>query len=172
MRIGIWTMLKKRRSHRLQNFDYSSANSYFITICVLNMECKLGTIKNGIMGFSETGNASCILLQEICEARKNVILDEFIIMPNHIHAIIDINNGKYNPENINKFSRPVPNSVSMIINHFKGSVKKWCINHHLHFELQGRYHDHIIRNREEYWAIKNYIIQNPRKWQMDKFYQL
>jgi putative transposase len=58
----------------------------------------------------------------------------------------------------------------MIINSAKGATTKWCkANNHPEFDWQDRFHDHVIRNEREYWAIKNYIINNPRNWAKDKF---
>lgn len=160
--------MQKRKHIRLRNFDYSSANAYFITICVKNFECHFGEIKNGIMGFSEIGNVAACSLQEITERRSSTILDEFIIMPNHVHCIIEIKNN-FSSDNPNKYGRPVKGSVSVMINQYKGSVKKWCNqNGHECFQWQGRFYDHVIRDNKEYCAIKNYIINNPANWNKDK----
>ena len=115
-----------RKHMRLGNFDYSSANAYFITICVKNFECRFGEIRNGIVGLSDAGNTAACYLQEIPEKRVNVILDEFIVMPNHAHCILEIQHRQFLPENRNQFAKPVANSVSIIINQYKGAVKKWC----------------------------------------------
>lgn len=162
--------MPKRKHIRLRHFDYSSANAYFITICVKNFECRFGEIKNGIMRFSEIGNIAACRLQEIPEKRSSVVLDEFIVMPNHVHCIIEIKNRSFSSENFNQYGKPVTDSVSIIINQYKGSVKKWCNeNEHPDFEWQGRFYDHVIRNNEEHWAIKNYIVSNPENWHNDQF---
>ena len=127
-----------------------------------------GEIKNGIIGFSEVGNAAACCLQEIPEKRAHVILDEFIVMPNHIHCILEVKDQFFHWENSNQYGKPVAGSVSVIINQYKGAVTKWCNkNNFLEFEWQGRFYDRVIRNNEEYWAIKNYIINNPENWQQD-----
>ena len=122
------------------------------------------------MGFSEIGNVAAVYLQQIQEKRTQVIVDEFIVMPNHVHCILDINFRPYNLENHNQFAKPVADSISVIVNRYKGAVKKWCNeNGFKNFEWQGRFHDHVIRNNDEYWAVKNYIINNPGKWYKDIF---
>lgn len=163
-------MFRQRKHIRLREFDYSSANAYFITVCVAHCECLLGKIKNGICGLSDIGAEAAVRLQNIPELYTDVILDEFIIMPNHLHAllIIDRHSGPWQP---NAFSKPISESVSMHINHFKGAVKKWCNNNGWpEFSWQSKFYDHVIRNEQEYWAIKNYIINNPCNWKDDRFY--
>jgi putative transposase len=160
--------MRGRKYIRLRDFDYSSANAYFITICTENFYCYFGEIRNGIMGYSEIGNVASCYLEAIPPIRRNVVLDEFIVMPNHVHCIIEIKGESFSLENRNRYSKPVSGSVSVIINQYKGSVKKWCNeNGFTDFEWQGRFYDHVIRDNEEYWAIKNYIISNPSNWSKD-----
>jgi putative transposase len=72
----------------------------------------------------------------------------------------------------NEFGKPIKGSVSVIINQFKSSVKRWCNkNNHSHFEWQSRFHEHFIRNDEEYSRIRDYIYSNPSKWEIDMFYK-
>lgn len=158
-------MKQMGKSIRLKNFDYSSSNSYFITISTRNKEKHFGEIRNGIMGLSAIGNTAAIYLQKIPEIRTNVLLDEFTVMPDHIHCILELLNAKSSKENRNKFGKPISNSISMIINRYKGAVKKWCDGNNFEcFEWQDKFYDHIIRNSEDHWTIKNYIINNPKAW--------
>ncbi|HQY51313.1 MAG TPA: transposase, partial [Ignavibacteria bacterium] len=72
-------------------------------------------------------------------------------------------------QSTNKFGKLNKNSVSVIINQFKSSVKRWCNkNGHENFKWQPRFHDHIIRNEGEHKRIKQYIIDNPSNWKEDK----
>jgi REP element-mobilizing transposase RayT len=162
-------MVHQRKHIRLREFDYSSPNAYFITVCVKNFEPLLGWVKNGICGLSEIGNDVALRLQTIPVLNPNIILDEFIVMPNHFHAILIItkNDGNYIG---NQFQKPRSGSVSIIINAVKGATSKWCRLHNYKFEWQPKFHDHVIRNAEEYQVIKNYISNNPSNWQTDKFY--
>jgi putative transposase len=165
--------MSERKQRRLSGFDYSSAKAYFITACVKYRRHLFGEVRNGIMGLSDIGNAASVLLQQIPFERSNVILDEFMIMPNHIHCIIDITRKNSVPYQFNKFSKPVCDSVSMIVNHYKGGVTKWCKrNSFYEFQWQGRFHDHIIRNEEEHLRIKDYIRNNPRNWRDDRFFEV
>ena len=155
-----------RKKHiRLEKYDYSSPNSYYITICTKNKQKFLGQIRNGIVGLSEIGNNAAVYLQKIPEIRPHIILDEFIVMPDHIHCILIIKNSLSTIKQYNEFGKPVPNSISIIINRYKGAVKNWCNNNgHEYFQWQDNFYEHIIRNSEDYWTIKNYIINNPITW--------
>ena len=90
-------------------------------------------------------------------------------MPNHLHCIIEIKERDFSFENSNQYARPMAGSISVIMNQYKGAVKKWCNNNgYVDFEWQGSFYDHVIRNNNEYWAIKNYIVNNPSNWYRDK----
>ena len=122
------------------------------------------------MGYSVIGNEAACRLQKIPEKRTGVLLDEFIIMPNHVHCIIDIKQKPFSSEVFNQYAKPTANSVSIIVNQYKGEVKKWCNGNGFgNFQWQARFYDHVIRDNKEYWAIKNYIINNPKKWHNDQF---
>jgi hypothetical protein len=70
-----------------------------------------------------------------------------------------------------RFGKPIAGSVSVIINQFKASLKRWCNQHgHGYFQWQSRFYDHIIRNEESCQNIVNYMINNPKKWEQDKFH--
>lgn len=163
-------MLQQRKHIRLHNFDYSSPNAYFITVCVKYFQPLLGGIRNGICGLSEIGCEAAVNLQTIPEHYPHASLDEFIIMPNHLHCILFIHHC-HHAHTGNDFGKTVAGSVSTIISHVKGAVTKWCRESKTYFQWQPRFYDHVIRNEKEYWAIKNYIINNPRNWKDDRFYQ-
>jgi putative transposase len=96
-------MHKKRKNTRLRKFDYSSEHQHFITICTYNRECLFGRLENSEMILSEIGNIANLYWTEIPDHFPHVILDEFIVMPNHIHGIIKLNysnGGKSHNENI------------------------------------------------------------------------
>lgn len=163
-------MLQQRKHIRLRDFDYSSPNAYFITVCVRYFEPLLGTIKSGICGLSEIGNETALNLQNVPVHYPDAVLDEVIVMPNHWHCILIINQSHHS-YTANKFANTVAGSVSTIVGHVKGAVTKWCKDRNVYFKWQPRFYDHIIRNAEEYWAIKSYIINNPGNWKDDCLYQ-
>jgi REP element-mobilizing transposase RayT len=163
-------MYYQRKHIRLRDFDYSLPNAYFITICVKDVECLLGEIRGGVMGLSAIGNEAVCALQKIPELRPHTELDEFIIMPNHLHFVLVLNQKDNLQYKVNTYGQPVVGSISVIVNQFKGVVKKWCnANSYHHFEWQSRFYDHVIRDQKSYDNICNYISANPRNWKEDKY---
>lgn len=173
-------------SARLQNWDYGNNAAYFVTICTQNREHYFGDITNGIVQLSEIGDMANKYWLEIPEHFPFVKLEEFVIMPNHVHGIIIINkpdDGKSNDE------RPVetpnwgvstttmaskkwkPGSLGVIMNQYKRICTINARKIHADFAWQSRFHDHIIRNDESFYNISNYIKNNPAKWTDDKFYE-
>ncbi len=156
------------KSIRLPDWDYGSDGAYFITICVKNMECVLGEIKNGEMQFSSIGKMVQKYWYEIPQHFENIQLDEFVVMPNHIHGIVVICNERYvycrdainrvstgndkcNVGGITKHHNPMlSKSLSTIVRWYKGRCK-FEINqmqNKIFFQWQSRFHERIIRNNK------------------------
>jgi len=158
--------------------DYSLPNHYFITICTNKRKMFFGSIKEGQIYLNQIGQSAVKMWLEIPKKFNNVILDEFIIMPNHIHGIIEIisYNCRDAPRRVstpyvplNKFGPLKKNSLSSIINHFKGNVKRWCNKNGFDYFLwQPLFYDHVIRNYDSLENIRNYIINNPYNWERDR----
>jgi len=160
-----------RRSVRLRGYDYSQEGIYFITVCVKNMVCSFGDVQDGKMVLNETGKLAEQFLLDMNRHFPVALIEEFIVMPNHIHLILILNREGERPEpTVSQFGQPVGGSVSVIIDQYKSSVKRWCNNNgHSNFEWQTRFYDHIIRNEMSHQRIVEYIRQNPQKWDNDKF---
>ncbi|MFA4834052.1 MAG: transposase [Patescibacteria group bacterium] len=178
---------KNRKLNRLKDYNYAQDGWYFVTICAKNREYFFGKIINGEMRLSKIGKTAEKFWQEIVIHFPDVKLDEFIIMPNHIHGIIIIENpvavGNKNVGNKNFCSLPNRNnnycsprwqtrwarSLSSVIRGFKIGVKKWCgENDYEHFAWQKSFYDHIIRHEKSLNKIREYIINNPLKWELDR----
>jgi len=159
------TNLPRRKTIRLKHYDYSQAGYYFITICTENRKMLLWSdvgATNGRQSLTEAGELIETALRNIETIYFNVFLDEYVIMPNHIHFILVIGNCIDN-------GRPmVAPTVSQIIQQFKGYVTKKC--RQKGFSWQKSYYEHIIRNEQELQKIRQYIIDNPAKWQEDEYY--
>jgi putative transposase len=82
--------IRHRHSIRLKDYDYSQAGAYFITICTLQRECLFGDITDGEMRLNELGKVVLDCWSAMVEHFSNVQLDEFIVMPNHFHGILQI----------------------------------------------------------------------------------
>ena len=179
------------QSTRLQNWDYRWSAAYFITICTQNRECYFGRIDDETMILSPIGTIADVLWHELKFHAKNIELDAFVVMPNHIHGIIVLN-GDNNENGIavdtghalylqhhnqlknsigqQRFQNIGKNSVSSIIGSYKSAVAKHANRLGFDFKWQSLFHDHIIRNEESFKRIQSYIIQNPANWTEDKFH--
>ncbi len=172
-------------SARASWWNYGDVAGYFITICTKNRAHYFGEIgmptEIGQIVESEWMKTPTI------RPDMNLDLDEFVVMPNHFHAIIWIGENEYNAGGhvvetrciaslqsvpsvpINKFG-PQSKNLASILRGFKSAVTTFATKNKIEFEWQERYHDHIIRDEESYQKIKNYIINNPSNWTTDKFY--
>ena len=133
------------------------------------MKCHFGEIVDGVFQPSPMGKQATKFWMEIPNHFLMVELDEFIIMPNHIHAIIGVRTrhvvSPQAPQRKNQFGKPISGSISIIIGQFKSALTRWCrSNDYEQFGWQRRFHDHIIRNDESFERIKEYIENNPANW--------
>ena len=140
-----------RKSNRLKNYDYSSNGIYFITVCVKNMERLFGNVdmENNMVVLNDDGKRVDFYIQKIDE------VDNYIIMPNHIHFIICLDKDRNNK------------SIQRIISGFKRAVSM----DFGYSPWQKSFHDHIIKSDEEYANIWNYVENNANKWKDDCFYR-
>jgi len=165
--------MHQRRSIRLKAYDYSQAGAYFVTICTKDRECLFGDIVDEKMCINEIGEIVQAEWLRTAKIRPNVSLDEFIIMPNHLHGIIMINDGRgvlqYAPTE-SPFRSP-SQTIGAIIRGFKSATTKQ-INKYTNTPgkpvWQRNYYDRIIRDEDELNRIREYIIYNPAKWAEDK----
>lgn len=170
-------MLKKykdKKQYRYKNYDYTQNGFYFVTICTKDKKMFFGEIENGKIELSDVGLIAEKFWLKIPSHFLFVKLHEFVVMPDHMHGIIEINNGRNAPRR-DPTNNPigihplVKNSLSSIINHFKGNVKRYCNkNNFQYFIWQPRFHDRIIRNEKELEGASQYIIDNPTKWELEK----
>ncbi|MBE6926461.1 MAG: hypothetical protein E7461_06420 [Ruminococcaceae bacterium] len=160
------TELSKRKPNRLPNFDYSTPGAYFITVCTKNRKCILWNNVGASIARPHNIPLSAygkIVNQAICNIPLHypaVTVDNYTIMPNHIHLLLQINT--------DADGRPmVAPTISTIVQQMKGIVTKqvgesiW----------QKLFHDHIIRGEKDYLKIWEYIENNPAKWKEDCFYK-
>ena len=182
-------------SPRLPNWNYSSPGIYFITICTLNHGNYFGKIIENKMVLSSCGQITHDELINTIQIRKNISIDPWVIMPNHIHLLITIHkhtvetprwdvSTEYNivstyknnvstnihhPEIAIKNRRP--NSIGSIINQFKSVSTKRIRAMGKFFAWQSRFHDEIIKDEKQLIIVKQYIQNNVANWEEDKFYR-
>jgi len=136
-------------------------------------ECSLGKIIDSEMCLNEIGKVEKKCWEKIPFHFMNLELDEFVIMPNHLHGIIIINNPIVGVQNFeplqNKYQHIIPKSLGSIIRSFKAAVTHECwLCRHRDFRWQRNYYDHIIRNDRELNNIRDYIQNNVLRWAFEK----
>ena len=176
--------LKKRKNTRLQNFDYSQAGVYFVTICTENRKRLFwrdnvnGTHPVGAIhespvatfnaSLSEYGKIADSIIRQLHE-RFGIDVCGYVIMPNHVHLLIFIDNNDL--QAIRESPLQGRSKLSKIVGYFKMNVSK-CV-HSTGYEgniWQRSFFDHIIRNDDDLLRHMQYIEENPKKWENDEYY--
>ena len=184
-------LIHNRRSLRMKGYDYSREGAYFITMVTQDRFHIFGEIVNEEMILNEVGEIAKKVWLQTPIIRNNIILGEFIIMPDHIHGILIITptpNEGANDEGANCNSPHSPHSsphshspqkfqspsktIGAIIRGFKGSATKQInelniskgIYHSPQKIFQRDYIDKIIHDKMAFQNISNYIINNPKNW--------
>ena len=145
----------ERKPNRIPQYDYSLPNYYFVTICTHQKECIFGTADQ-LNGF---GQIAAEHLTDIPQHFPNAIVDKFVVMPNHIHAIIILRDA----------SADIRKNLSIIIGQYKATVSQ-----KLHQTMPGKtiwqksFYDHIIRSEKGYQAAWRYIDENPVRWYINR----
>ncbi|MBM3132449.1 MAG: hypothetical protein FJZ95_05390 [Chloroflexi bacterium] len=155
-----------RRSIRLKGYDYAQSGAYFVTICTREKELYFedAAIKSAAM--------DCWLT--LPDHFPNAMLDEFVVMPNHVHGLLVLSSrvsvGAQNFEPLrNTYQHIIPKSLGSIIRTYKSAVTTWCRNNdHDYFGWQRNYHERIIRSEPELNEVRQYITNNPIRWEEDE----
>jgi len=163
------------KSTRLPDWDYTAASWYFVTICTRGRLPTLGQVVGDTIRLSPAGQVASQEWLRAPAVRPNVSLDEFVVMPNHLHGIIVIDElpaamrlGAPH-RGASTRARLYPNSLGSIIGQFKSNATRriWVAGFR-DFSWQPRFYDHIIRSEASLDAIRKYIRENPVKWAFDK----
>jgi REP element-mobilizing transposase RayT len=160
-----------RRSIRLKEYDYSQAGAYFVTICAQNRDCLFGDIIDREIQLNTVSKMVRMWWNYLPKKYPNVELDDYTIMPNHLHGIIVINDHYRRGEVTSPLQSPLPQpTLGKIIAYFKYQSTKYVNQLHKTPGIklwQRNYYEHIIRDENEINRIRKYIIENPLKWDMD-----
>ena len=163
--------LPKRKHPRLDNYDYSSAGAYFVTICTQNRRCVLSRIVGRGLAPAETTEIEYTLFGEIAEKQLFLLeerypylaVDKYVIMPNHIHVIMILSGRAAG-------ASPRP-TIADIVCAYKSLTTRECKKNGFEGILfQTSFYEHIIRGREDYEEIVKYIYENPLQWYYDELY--
>ena len=152
-----------RKTPRLRDYDYAQNRAYFVTICTQGRMEILAEICRGGALLLPTGE---IVEREIRDLpqRYNVLVDRYVIMPNHIHMILVLNNKTPESEtSLIDLVCALKSRTTKQANALDGQPgrKIW----------QRSFHDHIIRGEDDYQKIWQYIDENPLRWEQDCFYR-
>ncbi len=159
--------LPKRKHPRLDHYDYSTPGAYFITICTHNRQCLLSRIVGRGLApaeiqyttYGQIAQEQLLLLEQRYPMLK---IDQYVIMPNHIHAILLLE------ESTEVKNRP---KIMDIVCAYKSLTTRQCKKMQPIEQLfQTSFYEHVIRVREDYNEITEYIVNNPKKWELDKLY--
>ena len=157
--------LPKRKQNRLTEYDYSTPNAYFITVCTQNRRNLFWKNVGAVIGRPENiplSDLGLVVKQAILDIPKHyaaVTVDHWVVMPNHIHLLLQIHT--------DADGRPMTApTIQWVVNQMKGIVSKKA-----GFSVwQKGFYDHVVRNQRDYLDILNYIEGNPGKWEEDVLY--
>ena len=156
--------LPKRKSIRLSDYDYSTPGAYFVTICTKDRKCILSNLTVGAdalggprLQLTDTGK---IVEQYILSTHRmtSFRVEKYVVMPNHIHLILWIESGP-------------PGASAPTVSDAVGALKR-LVNRRIGHDIwQRSFHEHVIRNEQDYREIWEYIDQNPVKWVEDRYHE-
>ena len=159
--------MPQRKHPRLDQYDYSTPGAYFVTICTQNRRCLLSRIvghglepaETHCTAYGEIAKKQLFLLEE---RYPNLRIDLYVIMPNHIHVIFLLG------DTAGVSQRP---TITDIVCAYKSLTTRECKKVQPIDKLfQTSFFEHVIRGREDYDEIAEYIINNPKRWEMDKLH--
>lgn len=155
---------EERKSPRAFFHDYSGGD-YFITICTFGKQHYFGEISNGEMSLSTIGKYCHLQIEELSTHYRYMEVPLFVVMPNHIHAIICIDGDRTHEPCV----PTIRTALSVVIGGLKRAVTLYARRNNIEFGWQSRYHDHIIRGNHDGNRIAEYIENNVARWAQDCF---
>ena len=170
--------MRERKLNLLSDYDYSTSGYYFVTVCSKDREEWFGKIENGEMRLNTVGEIARNSWAEIPLHLQHIEIDEFSVMPNHIHGILIINesmvgNAYMRSHQRNAFMHSLQDRTKMllskVIQQYKASVTRKINSSESshHFAWQKSFYDHVIRNDRSLDNLRQYIVNNPLKWELD-----
>lgn len=165
----------RRHSLRLPDYDYTAMGAYFVTICTKKRRNLFGEIEQNVMVLNTVGKIVQEELLHLSTLRNDLEIDQFIVMPNHLHAILFITGAikgtASRAPTLSNFGKPVSGSLSSIIGGFKSGITRRInrMENLFRGELWQRgFFEHVIRNDESLERIREYILTNPLRWDLDR----
>ena len=167
--------LPKRKPTRLKNFDYSTTGAYFITICTENRESILSRVVGGdVLDAPQNiellphGIIADKYIKQLNEFYDNISVDQYVIMPNHIHIMLFVSKNGASRQ-VHRRESP-PTKQHSAVSQFVSTFKRFCNKEYGGNIWQRHFNDHVIRNRGDYDEHIKYIRENPMRWYYDELY--
>ena len=160
-----------RRSIRLKGYDYSRAGAYFVTTCVRDGVCLFGEIVDGTMRMNDYGRIVAEAWRDLGQRFKHIELDEFVVMPNHVHGIIHVGVPFMTPSVLDVVNQGAINrapTLGGMVRTFKAVASRAICRNGADFQWQRNYYEHIVRNENELARVREYIVNNPAQWALDR----
>lgn len=164
--------LPRRQSLRLRGYDYSTRGLYFVTVCSHRKKCLLGTVECERVRLSPAGRAVQRAWYGLPKRFPGLMLDAFVVMPNHVHGVIAIVGAGLAPPAGAASCAPTGARFSLgdVMRVFK-STSAIAANRVLRREgtplWQRNFYEHIIRRGEDLTKIQRYVLENPMRWALD-----
>jgi REP element-mobilizing transposase RayT len=172
----------RRRSVRLNSYDYSLPGAYFITITTSNRKALFGSVSDDVMNLNEYGQSVQSCWEELQRHFARAVTDAFIVMPNHIHGIIMLTDGRdlvgaqqavpaRGLVRKESFGKPTVASLPTIVRSFKSEATRRInsLRRTPGYPVWQRdYYEHVVRHDAELNEIRQYIFNNPAKWALDR----
>ena len=159
--------VRRRKEMRLEQYDYSLPGVYFLTFCVKNHRLLFGTVTDGAVHLSAAGKMVKDTWEGMTRHYRYVALDDFVVMPNHFHGLLVINGDPGLQPTIPEKIQP----LGQLVAEFKSLTTK-RINKARETPgqplWQRNYWDRVIRNEKELNRIREYILTNPSRWEVDR----
>jgi len=164
-----------RKSPRANWISYNSG-SFFVTVCTRDMKHYFGEIADGMMHLSVIGEFVHNELANVRQHHPHILIPLFVVMPNHFHAIMTINepgSTHFTSSTVERYLQYLPHKqrplLSSAVGSIKSAVTRFANQNHLEFGWQTRFHDHMIRDSRDGNNIADYIRHNVSNWMYDRF---
>lgn len=151
---------RRRKRLRLPAYDYTGVGPYFITVCTHGREILFGAVTDDEMRLNTVGDIVAATWRDLPSHYAGTQLDEFVVMPNHVHGILLINQDDESRHRLSELVRSFKSFSTRRVNEFRGTVGMalW----------QRGYYEHVIRNETSLEQIRRYVVSNPAMWGTDE----
>ncbi|MBR2354559.1 MAG: transposase [Clostridia bacterium] len=155
----------KRKPTRLKDFDYNQAGAYFVTVCTEHRENILSVVGGDAPQIELLPYGMIVdrCVNQLRNFYEDITVDRYVIMPNHIHVILILSD-----DGASRTSPPTRQHSR--VSSFVSTFKRFCNKEYGRNIWQTSFHDHIIRDREDYEKHVRYILENPMQWRYDELY--